>query len=1088
MVRSSLLLTLMAIALSQCTSDSEPKPSDRPLYTLMDNATIGIDFVNQLSYDRAFNVYTYRNYYNGGGVAIGDVNGDSLPDIYMTANLLPNRLYINRGDWKFEDVSESAGVVGQRAWSTGVTMVDVNADGHLDIYVCNSGDVEGDNKENELFINDGNGVFTEQAAQYGLNDQGYSTHASFFDYDKDGDLDVYLLNNSFQAIGSFDMRQNERPKRDAEGGDKLLRNDNGLFVDVSEEAGIYGSVIGFGLGVTVGDLNNDNWEDIFISNDFFERDYLYLNNQDGTFREVLPDQVQSISGASMGADIADIDNDGNADIFVTEMLPSDYQRLKSVTTFENWDKYQYNVMNGYHHQFTRNVLHHNNGNGTYSEVSRMLGIDASDWSWGALLYDMDNDGYRDLFVANGIYRDLTDQDYLQYVANESVLQSIVNQDGVNYKELIDIIPSRPVPNHAFRNQGGLAFDRYTNSGLQSEGFSNGSAYGDLDNDGDLDLVVNNVNMPPFIYRNEGAGNNYLQFALEGGEANPFAYGAKVQVQSSQGTLTHEVQPSRGFQSSVDPRPLIGIGTDESATVSIVWPDGSQEILGDLVANKLYRIRKGATATTKKDLKDKTSVLQHSQLIPYTHEENRFVDFNREQLIYTMQSTQGPAVAQGDINGDGVEDLIVTGSKGYTCKVILADGDGGFLPPMSQPAFDQLVQSEHVDAELFDADNDGDLDLYLAAGGSELTKYSPSYYDQLLFNDGTGKFTLSEQQLPAKGANISTGAVAAGDLDGDGDQDLVVGERLKVGQYGAPTRAYILYNNGEGQFTDVTAEVAPELLETGMITDIVIGNLDDDEDIEVVIAGEYMAVQVLDRQNSRYSAHAAAATGWWNSLELVDVNSDGKQDIVAGNHGLNSRFKATADRTIRLYFNDYDANGFGEGVLAFEGEGGSYYPYALRHKLLKQLAFLTKKYPDYQSFKDQSMKDIFSEQQLDSAYVREVSEMQSSILINQGGLSFLQSALPTSAQVSPIYSITASDIDADGDQDLLLGGNLYGVKPEIGRFDASYGHVLINDGSARFSDQSLSYGLSVKGEVREIIQIGDTYCFFINDSPVSCYEK
>ncbi len=1085
----SLLVGLALVSLASCGSEQTVSNGSKgPLYEMMDGTETGIDFANMLTYDRDFNVYTYRNYYNGGGVAIGDVNGDSLPDIYFTANLLPNRLYLNNGDWTYTDVTESAGVAGSRAWSTGVSMVDINADGHLDIYVCNSGDVEGDNKENELFVNDGTGIFTEQAAKYGLNDEGFSTHASFFDYDKDGDLDAYLLNNSFQAIGSFNLKLDQRPERDALGGDKLMRNDNGHFVDVSEEAGIYGSVIGFGLGVTVADLNNDNWEDIFISNDFFERDYLYINNQDGTFDEVLTEQLQSISGASMGADIADINNDGYADIFVTEMLPSDYQRLKSVTTFENWDKYQYNVMNGYHHQFTRNVLHLNNRNGTYSEVSRLLGVEASDWSWGALLYDMDNDGYRDLYIANGIYRDLTDQDYLQYVANESVLASLVKDDGVNYKELIDIIPSRPVPNHAFRNQGNLSFKRFGNSGLETEGFSNGSAYGDLDNDGDLDLVVNNVNGPPYVYRNRGSENNYLKLVLKGSDDNPLAYGAKALVSSEKGKLVYELQPTRGFQSSVEPILLMGLGQRSSADVEIVWPDGSQQSLGNLEANQTLYVKQAASKAVAQ-APTTAKGLVASDRLSYTHVENKYVDFNREQLIYTMQSTQGPAVAEGDLNGDGRIDLVIGGSKGQATQIMLGSADGSFAAQSPQEVFNSLAQSEHVDVALFDADQDGDLDMYLAAGGSDHTKYSPYYYDRLLYNDGNAVYALSDQNLPVDGELVSTGAVAPVDVDGDGDLDLIVGERLKVGQYGAPTTAYVLRNDGTGRFTDATLELGPDLQSVGMVTDIQVVNLDGDDQLEIIIAGEYMGIQVYDYTGEQYQLKQGTdrIKGWWNTIHLADLNGDGLTDIVGGNHGLNSRFRATAEETLRLYFSDYDQNGYGEGILAQQQEDGKHYPFALRHKLLKQLAYLTKKYPDYASFKDQSMTDIFMPEQLDSAYVQEANEMRSMVFVNKGNLDFEVMALPTAAQVSPIYAVASHDIDGDGDLDLVMGGNLFGVKPEIGRFDASYGHVLINDGTASFEDRAVDYGLSVTGEMRDIIIDDSGFCLFFNNAAARCYD-
>ena len=559
------------------------------LFELRDNQAIGIEFSNDLTYSNDFNVYKYRNFYNGGGVAIGDINNDGLSDVFMTANQGANRLFLNKGDWQFEDITETAGVGGERAWSTGVTMADVNADGLLNIYVCNSGDVAGDNKENELYINQGNLKFKEQAADYNLNDKGFSTHASFFDYDKDGDLDVYILNNSFQAIGSFNLRKNERPVRDELGGDKLMQNQGGSFVDVSEEAGIYGSVIGFGLGVTIGDVNNDGWEDIFVSNDFFERDYLYINQQNGSFQEDLVNQMQSISGASMGADMADINNDGHQDIFVTEMLPSEYQRLKTVTTFEDWDKYQYNVNNGYHHQFTRNVLHLNRGDNAFSEVSRLAGVEASDWSWGALFFDMDNDGYKDLFIANGIYKDLTDQDYLQYIANESVIQSIVSEQGVDYKELIDIIPSNKVANHAYKNGGDLSFQAYQESGLLTPSFSNGSAYGDLDNDGDLDLVVNNVNMPSFVYENRQASGNYVKVKLVGEGGNTYAIGSRIKVSTDQDTWNLENQPARGFQSSMDPVMVIGVGEAEQVDIEVTWPDGKISRMSNVSTNQTLTI-------------------------------------------------------------------------------------------------------------------------------------------------------------------------------------------------------------------------------------------------------------------------------------------------------------------------------------------------------------------------------------------------------------------------------------------------------------------------------------------------------------------
>ena len=714
------VLSICFIVFFSCEEETRPD-----LFEIVENEDIGISFSNDLGYNPEFNVYKYRNFYNGGGVALGDVNGDGLCDIYLTANLLENRLYLNKGDWQFEDVTQKSGVAGTKAWSTGVSMIDINADGHMDIYVCNSGDIEGDNKENELFINNGDLTFTESAEQYGLNDKGYSTHAAFFDFDKDGDLDVYILNNSYQAIGGFNLRKNERPNRDELGGDKLMRNDNGHFVDVSEESGIYGSVIGFGLGVTVGDLNNDGWEDIFVSNDFFERDYLYINQRNGTFKEDLEKQIRSISGASMGADMADIDNDGYNDIFVTEMLPSSYDRLKTVITFEDWNKYQYNIKNGYHHQFTRNVLHRNNGNSSFSDIGRMAGVEASDWSWGALFFDMDNDGYKDLFIANGIYRDLTNQDYLEYVANEEVIKSVIQDSGVNYKELVSIIPSNPIPNHAYRNTGNLEFEIFTTSGLGVPSFSNGAAYGDLDNDGDLDLIVNNVNMPLLVHRNNGSENGgFIKIIFEGERSNLNGIGARVKVTSEEEILYYEQQPARGFQSSMDFVMNIGIGQRDAVDIEVLWPLGKITSVEGVVRNSTIVVKESEAASPNPD--SESSVPPTFNQIPspldYVNTESNYVDFNQDRLIYTMRSNEGPKVAIGDVDGDRVMDVVVPGGKGSSSLLFRGTDDGSYDREVLEE-LDQYMDSEFIKSHLLDVDGDGDLDMYMASGGVEVSKYS-----------------------------------------------------------------------------------------------------------------------------------------------------------------------------------------------------------------------------------------------------------------------------------------------------------------------------------------------------------------------------
>ncbi|RMF04434.1 MAG: hypothetical protein D6772_00580, partial [Bacteroidetes bacterium] len=805
-------------------------------------------------------------------------------------------------------------------------------------------------------------------------------------------------------------------------------------------------------------------------------------------KEDLTNRIHSISGASMGADMADINNDGYQDIFVTEMLPSEYERLKTVTTFEDWDKYQYNVTNGYHHQFTRNVLHLNRGDNTFSEVSRLAGIEASDWSWGALFFDMDNDGYKDLFIANGIYQDLTDQDYLQYIANESVIQAIVTNQGVNYKELIDIIPSNKVANHAYRNLGNLRFVKYTDSGLLEPSFSNGAAYGDLDNDGDLDLVVNNVNMPAFIYENRGAGGNYLKLHLRATGANTFAIGSKVILRAGDRNWTVEHQPTRGFQSCMDPAIVVGLGEVTEVELEVIWPDGRVSQLGKIAANQTLTLSPDSAPQTLTGKPQDTTAsrpaleLLQSPLV-YRHQENVYIDFNRERLVYHGHSTEGPRVATGDVNGDGLLDLVIPGPKGMPTQVYLATAQGVYRPQELAAA---QVDAEHVNAHLFDADGDGDLDLYLASGGVELTEFSPLLHDQLFFNDGQGNFGDAQQIFPNE-QKMSTLAVTSGDVDGDGDLDLFVGERIKIGKYGAKCAGFILENDGTGSFRDATAEYYPGLQQIGMITDAHWADFNGDQRLDLIVVGEFMEVYLLLNEGGKLVRQAFdfPNAGWWNTLHLCDLDGDQDLDIVLGNLGTNTRFEAAADHPLRLYYNDFDGNGFPEGILTFNADNGKDYPYALRHNLTNQLRYLKKKYPNFQSFKDADMTQIFEPEQLATATVQEVNELRSVWLRNIDGRRFEKEALPLEAQFSPIYAIESVDVDGDQDQDLLLGGNLYKVQPEIGIYDASYGHCLLNAGNGKLADRSVAMGFRVKGEIRDIQSLdGIIYVFRNNDTVVA----
>ncbi len=1097
------LLVYSFLILTSCISGRELKPEvSNALFKRLGKDQTNIDFINKLSFDSEFNIYTYRNFYNGGGVALGDINNDGLIDIYLSANQSANKLYLNKGNFHFEDITEKAGVAGIRAWSTGVSLADVNADGWLDIYVCNSGDVKGDDRENELFINNGDLTFSERAKEYNVADRGFSTHAVFFDYDKDGDLDLYILNNSYQSIGSFNLRKNERGVRDELGGHKLMRNDNGKFTDVSKAAGIYGSIIAFGLGVTVGDINKDGWQDLYVSNDFFERDYLYINQKDGTFKECLPEEMKSISGASMGADLADINNDTYPDLFVTEMLPKENNRIKTVTTFENWDRYQYNVSNGYHHQFTRNMLQLNNSDNTFSEAGRLTNVEATDWSWGALMFDADNDGLKDIFVASGIYQDLTNQDFLQYASSEEFVKSVVSNKKVDYKKLIEIIPSHPVINHFFKNEGNYKFDdKSLEWGIQTPGFSNGSAYGDLDNDGDLDLVINNVNMSAFIYKNEtekiNPANHYLKFVLRGEGKNTRALGTKVTIVYKNEKFYQEQMPMRGFESTMDDRLNFGLGKLNMAQkVLIEWPDGKTTEMDSVKTNQILEVfQKDAIAEREESLDNAKKVFLAKNAsdfgIDFKHKENNFVDFDRDRLIYHMLSTEGPKISVDDINKDGLDDFYIGGAKDQAGSLYLQSKTGSFKKS-NEALFDSDSVSEDIGSKIFDANNDGYLDLYVCSGGNEFSSSSSALLDRLYLNDGKGSFKKSPQLLPANKFE-STSCVKSVDYDGDGDQDLFVGVRLEPFRYGVPMNGYILNNDGHGNFNNVSDLLATGLKNLGMITDAEWGDIDGDKDLDLIVVGEWMKINVFINEKGKFvnrtdESGLSQSNGWWNTIVKADIDMDGDIDFVLGNHGLNSRFRASVDKPVSMYVNDFDKNGSVEQIICtYNGEKS--YPMALRHDLISQIPSLKKKFLKYESYKDATITDIFTPEQMTGALKLEAYNLATSILINDGKGKFEMRQLPMEAQFSPMYGICTGDFNGDGNQDVLMGGNFYRVKPEVGRYDASYGVFLKGDGKGNFTYiKPKESGFFVDGEVRDVkkIVIGKSNYVIVarnNDTPL-----
>ena len=1048
---------------------------DLKLFESVPSQKSGVLFKNMIEENLQHNALTHENLYNGGGVGIGDINNDGLEDIYFISNMKYNKLYLNLGDFKFKDITELAGVGGRIGWKTGVSMVDINGDNLLDIYVCYSGKDSPEQRRNQLFINTGNLKFEERAKEYGLDDPSFSTVGAFFDFDLDGDLDLFLLATNVKAIRGLEFEAAHKGV-DPYAGDKLFRNDDGHFVEVTAASGILSNALGFGLGVAISDINKDGWPDIYVSNDYIEPDYLYINNGNGTFTDKMTEQVQHISHFSMGSDINDYNNDTWPDIYTTDMLPEDNRRQKLLYGPENYEQYALMVMNGYYHQSMRNMLHLNNRNGTFSEIGQLAGVSNTDWSWAPLFADYDNDGWKDLFVTNGYFRDYTNRDFLKYKGDYYFKQAQARQKADTF-QLVSSMKSTPLHNYIFKNNKDLTFtDQSMRWGFEKEGFSNGAAYADLDNDGDLDLIVNNQNETASIHKNtlreSNPSANFVKIRLKGFGKNTSGIGSKVSIYTRQGVQFLEQSPTRGYQSSVSHILHFGLSDTEIIdSIKVEWPDRKVSLLTGVKANQLIEIEQEKAKLRAERISVSEALFSRVEpLISYEHIEYGSNDFKRQPLLLNMLSICGPIMATADVNGDKLIDVFVGGTKENPGKLFL-QGTGGAFSIAVDFYFKDDFGSTDADALFFDADKDGDQDLYIVSGGyHDYVKNDKALQDRFYLNNGSGKFTRTVGALPSM--LNSKSCVRAADVDGDNDMDIFVGGRVMPGEYPLPQLSYLLINDGSAHFSVATASFLPDLDKGGMITDAAWVDLNKDSWPDLITVGEFMPIRIFINEKGRKFSEATKSyfdvqeAGFWNRLAVADFDKDGNMDLIVGNWGTNSQIKNSSKQLVELTFKDFDKNGSVDPILTHYIQNKSF-PFASRDELLDQIYSLRRKFTTYESYSQAQLKDIFSEADLKSATVLSANELKT-VFFRNTGTKFNKHLLPMEAQFAPVHAIEVLDYNLDGNLDFIIAGNQNAIRIRLGVMDANFGQLFEGDGKGNFKyiHQSIS-GLALTGDVKSL---------------------